>query len=192
MGHYNNVVPSTWQYDDANRLLQRGTVRYQYDPAGNLVRKVDTALPEPRRTTHYAYDGYNRLVEVRDGADQVVSRYAYDPFGYRISKEVTAAGAVNSGATAGKRLFLQAEEGLLAEVAADGQWLQSYGWKPENTYSTSPLFLRNGSGYFYYQNDPLGQPRQLLDKAGAVVWQARRVSAFGHVLVADRASIEQP
>lgn len=187
-----NEVSSTWQYDDANRLLQRGTVNYQYDTAGNQVLRTDTSLAEPRRTTHYAYDGYNRLVEVRDGADQVVSRYAYDPFGYRLSKEVTAAGAANNGANVGKRLFLQAKEGLLAEVSAGGVILQSYGWNPEGTYSTSPLFSHTSSGYFYYQNDPLGQPRVLMDKLGNVVWAASTVNAFGTATIAAGASVEQP
>ncbi|KLD76039.1 hypothetical protein Y886_23530 [Xanthomonas hyacinthi DSM 19077] len=187
-----NVVTSSWQYDEANRLLRRGTVTYQYDAAGNLILKTDTAVAEPRRTTHYAYDAYNRLIEVRDGADQAVARYAYDPFGYRLSKEVTAAGAANTGASQGKRLFLQGEEGLLAEVDAAGTVIQSYGWDPEGTYSTSPLFLHNGQGYFYYHNDPLGQPRMLTNKDGAVVWEASRVSAFGSVSVAPGYTVEQP
>ncbi|NZA25153.1 RHS repeat protein [Luteimonas sp. SJ-92] len=187
-----NWVPATWEYDDANRLLKRGNVTYQYDPAGNLVVKTDASLAEPRRTTHYAYDGYNRLAEVRDGANAVVARYAYDPFGYRLSKEVTATGAANTGATAGKRFFLQAEEGLLAEIATDGVVLQGYGWQPERPYSTSPLFLRQSGDYFYYQNDPLGVPWRLTNKAGGVVWAANRIAAFGAVTVASGTSVEQP
>ncbi|WP_368563720.1 RHS repeat-associated core domain-containing protein [Pseudoxanthomonas sp. UTMC 1351] len=187
-----NVVTDTWQYDDANRLIQRGNVSYQYDAAGNLIRKTDASAAEPRRTTHYAYDGYNRLVEVRDGADQVVSRYAYNPFGYRLSKEVTTIGATNSGAIAGKRLFLQAEEGLLAEIAATGAVLQTYGWQPDRSYSTSPLFTRVSGTYYYYQNDPLGQPRQLIDRSGNVAWSATRISAFGEVTTASGTAVEQP
>lgn len=187
-----SAVQGTWIYDDANRLLQRGSVSYQYDEAGNQIRKVDSALAEPLRTTSYVYDGYNRLIEVRDGADQVVSRYTYDPFGYRLSKEVTATGAANSDAVAGKRLFLQAEEGLLAEVGPDGTVLQSYGWQPNQPYSTSPLFLHKGGAYFYYQNDPLGFPRQLTDKGGKVVWEATTVSAFGRATVAAGSVVEQP
>lgn len=187
-----HVVSATWSYDAANRLTQRGNVSYIYDDAGNLIRKLDASVAEPRRTIHYAYDGYNRLVEVRDGADQVVSRYAYDPFGYRLSKDVTAAGAASSDTTAGKRLFLQSAEGLLAEVNSAGGVIQSYGWQIGRSYSTDPLFMRSGSVYYYYQNDELGQPRQLLDKAGNVVWSASRVSAFGQVTIAAGSSIEQP
>ena len=188
-----NREQSTWLYDDANRLLQRGEVAYEYDAAGNLIVKVDASLAEPLRTTRYAYDGYNRLVEVRNGADEVVSRYAYDPFGYRISKEVTAAGAANSSAIEGKRLFLQAEEGLLAELAADGTVLQSYGWQVDRPYATAPLFLRKAGSYYYFHNDPLGMPRLLTSKDGATVWSATQISAFGEVVVpSEFSSFEQP
>ena len=187
-----NVVQSTWEYDDANRLTKRGNFTYQYDTAGNLVSKADSSLAEPLRTVHYSYDGYNRLIAVRDGSDQVISRYTYDPFGYRLSKEVTATGAATSGAAVGKRLFLQAEEGLLAEVGVDGSVLQSYGWNPNRTYSTAPLYVHAGASYFYYQNDPLGMPLALTDKAGNVMWSASAISAFGAVTAAAGASIEQP
>lgn len=184
-----NVVGETWLYDDANRLLQRGPVTYQYDAAGNLVKKTDASIAEPLRTTSYAYDAYNRLAEVRDGMDQIVSRYAYDPFGYRLSKEVTATGSANSNTVPGKRLFLQAEEGLLAEVAPSGDVIQSYGWQPEQFYGMSPLFLRKGSVYFYYESDPSGVPRQLTDKAGVVVWEAMTTWTFGSLVASG---IEQP
>lgn len=183
---------TSWQYDDANRLLQRGPVAYQYDTAGNLIRKTDTSLPEPRRSTQYTYDGYNRLIEVRNGNNETVARYAYDPFGRRLSKDITSVGESTTGAAAGKRVFLQAEEGLLAEMSDAGILIQSYGWHPEGLYSTSPFFLRNSTGYFYYHNDPLGQPRQVTSKGGVVVWEANSVSSFGATSVVTGATIEQP
>lgn len=189
---HDNVETSTWIYDDANRLKQRGDVSYEYDAAGNLTRKIDASLAEPRRTTRYAYDGYNRLTEVYDGTDQLVSRYRYDAFGYRISKEVTATGAAESGAIAGKRYFLQGEEGVLAEINADGTVRQSYGWHPDQAYGTAPLYLHAGNQYYYYHVDDVGQPRLLTDKTGQVVWSADRISAFGAVTIASGTAIEQP
>jgi len=186
-----NAVPGAWQYDDANRLIQRGTFSYQYDAAGNLVKRTDDGRSGAQRVTSFAYDGYNRITDVRDGDDALIARYAYDPFGHRIVKEVTAVGAANGG-TLGKRLFLHSGAGLLAETDAAGVVLQSYGWQPEGTYGTAPLFMRTTDGYYYYHNDPLGQPWLLTNKAGAVVWQASRVQAFGAVVVAPGAQVMQP
>lgn len=186
-----NVINNIWQYDEGNRLLQRGTISYQYDAAGNLLQRTDTALAGSRRITGYIYDAYSRLLEVRDADDKVIARYSYDPFGYRLSKEITAAG-VAFGTVEGKRLFLQGEEGLLAEVNVTGAVLQSYGWQPGGAYSTSPLFLRNNLGYLHYHNDPLGQPRLLTNRDGTVVWEANRVSAYGAVTASTDQAIEQP
>ncbi|WP_192631136.1 RHS repeat-associated core domain-containing protein [Lysobacter sp. OAE881] len=186
-------VENTWQYDEANRLLERGPFSYEYDASGNLVRRVDGRVQEPRRTTHYAYDGYNRLVEVRNGAAEVLARYDYDPFGYRIRKEVTAAAAGQvPGIQAGVRVYLQAEEGLLAELDANGQVVRSFGWLPERPYGTLPTFMRSGGSYYYYHHDPTGMPRLLTDKDGQIVWQADSVSAFGEARPFAGAMIEQP
>ncbi len=184
-----SVVSGTWEYDDANRLKRRGDVTYQYDAAGNMVLKVDATLAEPLRTTRFRYDGYNRLAEVRDGADAVVATYAYDPFGNRLAKEVHVA---RNGATVGKTLFLHGEEGLLAETDAAGGVQRSYGWHPEHDYSTYPLFQHAGGVYFYYHNDHLGTPWRVTNREGAVVWSAADYTAFGTAKVAAGAQIAQP
>jgi len=187
-----NQVTSPWQYDVANRLLLRGQTSYEYDADGNMVRKVDANLAEPQRTTTYRYDGYNQLVEVRDGADQVVSRYGYDAFGYRISKQLTDVGAARSGLAPGLTLFLQASEGLLAEMDSSGQLMRSYGWEPGQPYSTAPLFQRSGNDYYYYHNDNLGTPWLVTNTGGQVVWSAQSYSAFGTPTVASGALAFQP
>jgi RHS repeat-associated protein len=185
-------VKQAWIYDDANRLSQRGSVSYSYDDAGNLLRRSESALQEPRRTTSFEYDAYNRVTAVRDGAGELLARYAYDPFGYRISKEVTAAGAARSGSVAGRRILLQGEEGLLAELSPQGQVIQSFGWQTDRPYGTAPIFMRVGGSYYYYHLDALGMPRQLTDHVGNVVWEAEFVDAFGQVTVAPGALVEQP
>lgn len=186
-----SVVSGTWVYDDANRLQQRGDIGYEYDAAGNLIRQVDASRAEPLRTTHFIYDGYNRLTEVRDGTNQVIARYAYDPFGYRLIKDVQTAGAARGG-TVGKTLFLQGEEGLLAEVTSDGSVLRSYGWHPEQSYATGPLFQHADGTYFYYHTDHLGTPWRMTNTAGQVVWKATDYTAFGKADVAATAAIVQP
>lgn len=177
-----SAVSGTWEYDDANRLLRRGTVSYTYDASGNMIRKVDTSRNEPQRTTHYAYDVLNRLVEIRDGAGSVIARYTYDPFDNRLSKTV---GGVTT-------LYLHGEEGLLAEVDASGTVLRSYGWDQQNPYATAPLFQRVDGAYYYYHNDHQGTPWRVTNRAGAVVWSASRYGAYGQATVAAGSQIEQP
>lgn len=48
---------------------------------------------------------------------------------------------------------------------------------------TEPLFQRTADGkVYYYQNDHLGTPQRMVDKNGAVVWEAR-YEAFGRAEV---------
>lgn len=184
-----SVVPGDWQYDEANRLQRRGDVTYDYDGAGNIIRKVDQRLAEPLRTTRYAYDAFNRMVEVRDGAGAVVASYAYDPFDNRIVKDVKIS---RGGAPVGKTLYLHGSQGLLAEVAGDGEVVRTYGWHPEGTYATHPIYQRANLEYFYYHNDHLGTPWRVTNKAGEVVWAADDYTAFGTARVAGGARISQP
>ena len=59
----------------------------EYDSAGNM-----TVMPQPNDPTkkfHCKYDGWHRLVEVRDDdKTTIVARYQYDAMGRRIVKEV--------------------------------------------------------------------------------------------------------
>jgi RHS repeat-associated protein len=165
-------VPGTWSYDAANQLTSKGAITYTYDAAGNLISKVNSAAAEPQRTTRYEYDSFSRLIAVRNGADQLVARYTYDPFDLRLSKEVFI------GPNAGTTFYLHTETGPVAEATAAGVVTTSYGWHPEEAYGTYPLYARvpavNSSGYryVYYHNDHLGTPHRVTDTAGNVVWSA--------------------
>ncbi|WP_141400705.1 RHS repeat-associated core domain-containing protein [Pseudoxanthomonas wuyuanensis] len=178
-----SAVSGAWVYDDANRLQSRGSFSYSYDAAGNLTRRVDTSKSEPQRTTHFVYDALNRLVQIRNGNDQLVARYSYDPFDNRLSKEL---------ADGQKTFFLHGEEGLLAEADASGTVVRSYGWNPDGLYSTDPMFQHTGGQYYYYHNDHMGTPWRVTNRAGAVVWSATDYTAYGTAKLASGAQIEQP
>ena len=207
-----NTGASAWQYDNAGQLSQRpgaggnGSVSYTYDDSGNLSTKVNSSLAEPARTTRYAYDALNRLSEVRDGADNLIASYQYDPFDRRISKQLgnsatLATSLANSGQTPGElRLYLHSEWGLLAESNASGQLLASYGWSPQRENGTFPLYVRipekdsQGSAtqnyrYAYYHNDHLGTPQRLTDKAGNLLWAAD-YDAYGKATTRVNASAQ--
>lgn len=182
----------TWQYDDANRLIQRGSVSYVYDVDGNLVSKTDSSLSGAQHATHYLYDAYNRLVEVRDSNDATIASYTYDPFSYRLSKEITAVGAQETGATAGVTLFLQGSEGVLAEADEAGTVLRSYGWMIGEQYGKTPIFTRQNGSYYYYLNDVQGAPWRVINSAGTIVWAASDYTVDGRAIVASGSAIVQP
>lgn len=67
-------------YNKNNELANLGGVAFSHSLNGNMQTN-------PSRGQAYVYDEANRMVEV-DGADGVIARYGYDPFGKRIWKEL--------------------------------------------------------------------------------------------------------
>jgi RHS repeat-associated protein len=148
-----------------NELTLYGEIEYEYDANGNLVRKSLGTV-----AVNYSYNAANRLIRVEDElSGLVIAEYGYDPFGRRLWK------AVNGTRT----YFLYADEGLVAEYDASGNELRSYGYQPDSTWGTNPLWLKQNGQYYWYQNDHLGTPQKLVDMNKTVVWEAR-YDAFGN------------
>ncbi|MFH1148746.1 MAG: RHS repeat-associated core domain-containing protein, partial [Pseudomonadota bacterium] len=157
------ATPGLWSYDQNNELLGYGANVCRYDENGNLIQNADSA-----QTMNFFYDVENRLERVEDDGGSTVAQYYYDAFGRRLWKDV--------GGT--KTYFHYADEGLIGEYNAGGIEIRSYGYKPDSTWTTDPLFMKQGGAYYWYHNDHLGTPMQMTASNGAVVWSAK-YKAFG-------------
>jgi len=154
-------------YDANNALLSYGDAEFEYDAAGNLVKKTDGS-----QVTHYEYNVEGRLVRVTDSEGNLIAEYDYDPFGRRIWKEVEGV----------KTYFVYAAEGLIGEYDDNGVEIKGYGYRPNSMWTTNPLFQKTNGSYYWYQTDHLGTPQKLLDSQGNVVWEAV-YEAFGKARV---------
>ena len=123
--------------------------------------------------TRYIYNANNRLVRVEDGSGGVIAEYYYDPFGRRLWKEVN-----------GERTYFHySEQGLIAEYDDRGDPIRFYGYKPDSSWTTDPLFLKKDGDYYFYHNDHLITPQKLTTCNGRTVWTARYASFVGTQLV---------
>ncbi|ARN20016.1 hypothetical protein A4W93_08865 [Piscinibacter gummiphilus] len=187
-----SAVSGTWVYDDDNRLLQRGDVRYEYNADGYLSQIRTGTSGTPASIQRFRYDALGRLVQVRDGADQPIAEYAYDPFDNRLVKDVFRRNGA-ALATPERTLYVHGEEGLLAEADGTGAVRAEYGWDPNSDWQTNPVFIRTrGTGdaadtfrYAYFHNDHIGTPLRATDKAGVVVWRADYTSDGVATLAAE-------
>ena len=203
-------VSGAWSYDANNRLKTRGTganaTTYDYDDAGNLTRKTEAG----GKVTEYRYDGLNRLVEVRNGAGHLVSRYGYDPLDRRIWKEQYRDASGSVLAPAQRSYYLYADEGLIAEArqpitlagetasaAGAPQLASQYGPEPDADFTTGHLFVKtansNGQSVVaYFHHDHIGTPVQATDRGGNVVWAAH-FNVFGQAqITTPMATIDKP
>ncbi|MFH1147302.1 MAG: RHS repeat-associated core domain-containing protein [Pseudomonadota bacterium] len=160
-------VPGNWVYNANNELLSYGDTAHQCDENGNTIQRASDS-----QTVNSVYNIENRLVRVKDGGGGEIASYYYDPFGRRLWKEV--------GGT--RTYFLYSDEGLIGEYDGSGTEIKAYGYKPDSTWTTDPLFMKQGGQYYFYHNDHLGTPMQLTASNGAVVWSAK-YEAFGEVEV---------
>ena len=151
-----------------NKLLCVAEIEHPYDDNGNATQ----LLFNNAAMFSYHDNAQDRQVRVEDVNGSTSAEYAYDPFGRRLWKEV--------GAT--RTYFFYADEGLVAEYDATGTETTSYGYKPDSTWTTDPLWLKQGGEYYFYQNDHLGTPQKLVKQNGAVVWSAG-YTAFGQATV---------
>jgi RHS repeat-associated protein len=156
-----------WVYNNNNELVSRGKIDYEYDDNGNQTRRSKNGI-----ISNYEYDVRNRLISVRDQAGNAVAKYEYDPFGRRMLKEV------NGHVT----YFIYSDEGLVAEYDGLGSPMVEYSYWPDSTWGANPLFMKKSTAHFYYQNDHLGTPQEIISASGAIVWAADYQS-FGFVSV---------
>jgi len=166
-------APGSWTYNQNNQLLTAGNITFNYDENGNTVKKTEGA-----QTTLYIYNTDDRLTEVKDGNNNITATYYYDPFGRRLLKEANNI----------KTHFFYADEGLIGEYNQIGTQIKAYGYQPQGTWGTDPVFLKIGTNYTFYQNDHLGTPQKLTSTGGTVAWSAT-YAAFGQTKVDPASTI---
>jgi len=162
---------------NANRLALQGDKHFDYDHHGN--RTEERRGKHGRLRTRYTYNGFHQLVKVEkrkaDKVTQVVT-YEYDAFGRRISKADAF----------GKTEFLWQGDQLLSERRDHIHKVFLYEWD-----SFVPLALLQDEKVYYYQNDHLGTPQELLDARGKAVWSVH-YNAWGGVVKTHAQGIDNP
>jgi RHS repeat-associated protein len=83
---------------------------------------------------------------------------------------------------------MYSDEGLIAETDSTGTVTKTYGYRPDGTWSTNPLYLKEGATTYYLQNDHLGTSQKILSQSGQLVWSAR-LEAFGNTIVDPSSAI---
>jgi RHS repeat-associated protein len=159
-----------WAYNANNQFTGVDAISYEYDLNGNTIQKIHST--DPTQTRSFVFDTNDRLIEIRDQNNALIASYTYDPFGRRIAKDVAGV----------KTWFFYADDGLIAEASATGSVTKVYGYRPNSTWTTDPVYLKDGANTYYFQNDKLGTSQKLITNTGSVVWSAK-ADAFGNTLV---------
>ncbi len=154
-------VTGDWTYNQNNELGSYDNVSFVYDDNGNMTQKT-----EGTEVRNFIYNEEDRLVRVEDGSSVVIAEYYYDPFGKRLWKDV---GGVRTN-------FCYSDEGLIGEYDSSGTELKAYGYEPNASFTTDPLFMKEAGNYYFYHNDHLGTPQKMTAVNGALAWEAKYTS----------------
>ncbi len=150
-----NDKTTDYTYNSTNNQLTAATgtppKNYSYDNNGNITMDGEHT---------FSYDELNRITQVeKDGF--VIANYGYDASNRRVRK--TAEGTVT-------HYHYDLNSQLIAETLDDGILLRKYIY-----LNGEPLALKeyqNNPGTYYFINDHLGTPQQLIDVNGTIVWKA--------------------
>jgi len=167
-------------------IRQAGRTSYDYDASGRLVRTVRRTLSGSRKIWAYAYDAFDRLIEVQTPSGDTW-RYRYDPLGRRIAKERFD----NSGAPVTQVRFswdgpLVAEEEVVQSADAriiTTNWDYRPGtWTPvaqeqRTSAPNAPQHLIDRQ-FHAIITDLVGAPSELVTVEGQVEWR-RDQGLFG-------------
>ncbi|MCI0460725.1 MAG: RHS repeat-associated core domain-containing protein [Gemmataceae bacterium] len=151
-----NGTPEARTHNRQNQLTEIGSSSLTFDANGNLTTDEEGQ--------QYVYDAWNRLVQVKDDANNVLASYQYDGVGQRIVEEV--------GETT-RDLYYSSEWQVLEEQV-EGEAEAQYVWSP---VYVDALVLRDrdsdGNGSLderlYVLHDANFNVTALLDTSGAVV-----------------------
>ncbi len=204
----NNQLPENHKQD----------VRYRYDERGN---RITASYGNGIVQTRYQYDTQNQLIQLENITGTHTTQklnFTYDALGRRCAKYVTTY-SNNCPIRQYRVDFLWDGDVLLAEqkveldIEAEPEKHPKPGFdKPDAIYihrpnSFEPLMqLRQPEpkeipkedylpkptySVYYYLNDHLGTPQELLNKRGELVWQAR-TSPYGEILKLTHNKVPNP
>ncbi|MBM9512730.1 RHS repeat-associated core domain-containing protein [Desulfogranum marinum] len=152
------VVPesATYNYGEGTNQINSKTGNapkaYTHDAVGNIIADG---------TLDFTFDALNRLTEVKQG-ENIIAEYGYDTENRRIYK-------IADGVTT--HFHYDINGMLIAETDAAGTPLREYIY-----LDNEPIALNeyeNNPGLYYYLNDHLGTPQQLIAETGSIVWRAK-------------------
>jgi len=151
--------PRQWVPDNRLRFYQ--DLHFEYDPHGNLTRRIQGNQSRQQHSdTHLSWDAAHQLISAqsnRHGVTQT-THYRYDALGRRISK-ADAFGSTH---------YLW-DGDLMVQSQRASQQAALFIYEPN---SFVPLATVQQGQTFWYQCDQIGAPLELTDALGRIAWAA--------------------
>ncbi|MDX6764833.1 RHS domain-containing protein, partial [Streptomyces sp. F8] len=160
------------------RLSRAGSVRYEHDAAGRVIRRQKTRLSHKPDNWHYTWDTEDRLTSVVT-PHGTTWRYRYDPLGRRTAKQRLSP----SGDVVEEILFTWDGPVLCEQIESSPQLphpvITSWTYQGRHPLTQTERIAQDedqqeiDSRFFAIVTDLVGTPTELVDEQGTIVWQTR-------------------
>jgi RHS repeat-associated protein len=171
------VEDAAFEYGLGNRLLRKGTTRYEYDAQGRLVCKAGDTDSPTLGIWQYEWDALDQLRSVIR-PDGEVWRYGYDALGRRVRK--TGPGE--------EVRFVWKGNVPVHELSGEGEHCTCWLFEQD---SFIPLAQIKKGDIHSVITDHLGTPQEMVDRFGRIVWRLRS-KAFGETLFEGAEEVSCP
>ena len=172
-------------------------IKTDYNNNKQFVQKASSSYTVPKKAQAYTYDddgnmlingewtytwnGENRKIAA-EKSDQKLE-FAYDFMGRRISKKVYT-GSVGNWTLASEKKFVYNGYKQIAEFDSGNVLQKTYTWQPVDL--DVPLWVKDGTTYYYYIVDGNKNVRSMVDVSGNEV-ASYDYNPFGKVVVSSGA-----
>ncbi|MFF3258745.1 putative T7SS-secreted protein [Streptomyces sp. NPDC002932] len=161
-------------------VTRAGDTRYEHDALGRITLRQRIRLSRKPDTWQYEWDAEDRLTSVTT-PDGALWRYAYDPFGRRISKQQVMA----DGESISEQINFVWDGSTLCEQSTFSPQLHNPVTLTWDYYNLHPIAqterittndasqLEIDNRFFSIVTDLIGSPLELIDEQGCIAWRIR-------------------
>ena len=143
------------QKASSSYTVPKRTQAYTYDDDGNMLTNGDWS---------YTWNGENRKIAAEKSDMKL--EFVYDFMGRRISKKVYT-GSVGNWTLASEKKFVYNGYKQIAEFDSSDALQKTYTWQPVDL--DVPLWVKDGTNYYYYIVDGNKNVRVMVDSSGTLV-----------------------
>ncbi len=158
----------TLEYGPGNRLLRKGTTRFEYDAEGRRIRKIENADGPAPKVWVYEWNALDRLKKVTR-PDGEAWAYRYDALARRFSKQLLSQADDGGSRRQPKAERFIWDKDVVAHHRLEGSDDSTWLFEPT---SFAPLAKVVAGHVQALINDHLGTPRELLSESGTVLARA--------------------
>ena len=154
----NDTSKKLYEKQNGSFTVPKRDAAFTYDDDGNMLTNGDWT---------YEWNAENRMIAA-EKSDQRLE-YSYDYQGRRFSKKVYTGSTGNWTLSSEQKFVYDGYKQIAEYDEVNDQFARFYTWQPDSIAQDVPLWVKDGSNYYFYMEDGNKNIRAMTDAGGNVV-----------------------